>query len=175
MEKEESSLSFIEDLYNEIRVKLQICNLYIGVSKRTLSINRANHACKNAIAALRMAFKGKKIVFFESLGVVGALINDKNEEVVREMAYSLLGDIEVQCQKDIDLIQTLYSFLLNGGNLEKTADDLTLSISGLRYRIHKIEERLHKDLRSPIVSYQLLMSIQALIMLGDLDIKANVV
>jgi DNA-binding PucR family transcriptional regulator/predicted hydrocarbon binding protein len=172
---DESLPSFFEDLYHEIRMKLPMCNLYMGVSKRTSSINQANHACNNAITALRMAFKGKKIVFFESLGVVGALINEKNEHDVREMAYSLLGEIEVQSQKDIDLIQTLYAFLLNGGNLEKTADDLTLSISGLRYRIHKIEERLHKDLRSPIVSYQLLMSIQALIMLGELDMKANVV
>ena len=89
------------------------------------------------------------------------------------MANSFLGNIGITCQKDVDLIQTLYSFLVNGGNLEKTADDLSLSISGLRYRINKLEEILQKDLRSPLISYQLLLSIQALIILGDLELKSN--
>lgn len=167
--------SFIEGLYNELKNQFQKSDLFIGVSKRTQFIQEANIAYKNAITALRMAYKDKRIVYFDSLGVVGALINDTNINDVREMAYSFLGNIHLNGPKDLDLIRTLYSFLLNGGNLEKTADDLSLSISGLRYRIHKLEDILQKDLRSPLVSYQLLMSIQALIILGEIDINAKVI
>lgn len=171
---EKSVPSFIEGLYDELQNQFHTCDLFLGVSKRTLFIQEAYNAYKNAVSALRMAYKGKRIVYFDSLGVVGALMNEYNENEVREIACSLLGNIQVNSQKDVDLIKTLYSFLLNGGNLEKTADDLSLSISGLRYRIHKLEDLLHKDLRNPLECYQLLISIQALIILGDLDLKANV-
>ena len=106
--------------------------------------------------------------------MVGTLINENNENDVRMMAKSLLGNLDMNGQKDVELIQTLYSFLLHGGNLEKTADELSLSISGLRYRMNKIEDLLHKDIRSPIISSQLLLAIQALIILGELKMKASV-
>ena len=112
-----------------------------------------------------------KVIYYDSLGVIGALLNEKNEEEVRNMAKSLLGHLELDCQKSIELITTLYSFLINGGNLEKTAEELSLSISGLRYRVHKIEEILQTDIRNPVVSCQLLLAIQGLILLGDLGIN----
>nr|WP_295970752.1 XylR N-terminal domain-containing protein [uncultured Bacillus sp.] len=172
-EGRESISDLIDQLYREIVKILPKCELYVGVSKQSSSIQEANTAYKNAIVALRMAFKGRRVVYFDSLGVVGALINENNESEVREMAKSVLGNIYGHDQKETDFIRTLYLFLLNGGNLEKTADDLALSVSGLRYRIHKLEILLQKDLRNPMASYHLLMAIQALIILGDLDLKVN--
>ena len=166
--------SFFEEFKQFLQAKFPSSHFYMGVSKKTKSIMEAPNAYKEALTAKRLVSKNKQIIFSDSLGVVGALINEHNENEVRIMAQSLLGNIQMNCQKNLDLIQTLYSFLLNGGNLEKTADELSLSISGLRYRIHKIEELLQKDIRSPIISCQLLMSIQALIILGELDMKALV-
>ncbi|MFC7392737.1 helix-turn-helix domain-containing protein [Scopulibacillus cellulosilyticus] len=48
----------------------------------------------------------------------------------------------------------LYTYLQNGGNLEKTSNTLALSMSGLRYRIQKIEDLLEEDLRDQLVGYQ---------------------
>ena len=48
--------------------------------------------------------------------------------------------------------------------------DLSLSMSGLRHRIRKIENLLNKDLRDPEVSHQLLLILQLLISLGELKI-----
>jgi PucR family transcriptional regulator, purine catabolism regulatory protein len=114
------------------------------------------------------------MIFFDDLGIVGTLINEMNENDVRMMAKSLLGNLNLSSQKNVELIQTLYSFLIHGGNLEKTADELSLSISGLRYRMNKIEDLLNMDIRSPIISSQLLMSIQALIILGELNMNAPI-
>ena len=146
-------------------------DFYLGISKRTQSILGAKHAYKQAIGAIRMITSKTKVIYYDSLGVIGALLNEKNEEEVRNMAKSLLGHLELDCQKSIELITTLYSFLINGGNLEKTAEELSLSISGLRYRVHKIEEILQTDIRNPVVSCQLLLAIQGLILLGDLGIN----
>ena len=146
-------------------------DFYLGISKRTQSILGAKHAYKQAIGAIRMITSKTKVIYYDSLGVIGALLNEKNEEEVRNMAKSLLGHLELDCQKSIELITTLYSFLINGGNLEKTAEELSLSISGLQYRVHKIEEILQTDIRNPVVSCQLLLAIQGLILLGDLGIN----
>lgn len=162
---------FFEELYHFLTNKFRKIDFYIGVSNQTESILEAPTARKDALAAIRMVSKSKHIIFFDTLGIVGTLINETNKKEVYMMAQSLLGNIQLSNKKNVDLIRTLYSFLLNGGNLEKTAEDLCFSISGLRYRISKLEDLLEKDLRSPVVSSQLLFSIQALIILDELDLK----
>lgn len=167
--------SLFEALYRFLTQKFRNIDFYLGVSNRMESIQEAPFALKDALAAIRMVSENKPIIYFDTLGIVGSLINESNEKEVRMMAQALLGNIQIRNKKNVDLIQTLYSYLLNGGNLEKTAEDLSFSISGLRYRINKIEELIEKDLRSPIVRSQLLFSIQALIILGDLDLKTQIV
>ncbi|MDR4945735.1 PucR family transcriptional regulator [Neobacillus cucumis] len=144
-------------------------DFYIGVSKKTQIINDTAQAYHEAVTAIRMVTKNNPIMYFDHLGIVGALINKNNENEVRKMAQNELAPL--MTPKNIELIETLFSFLLNGGNLEKAADELSLSISGLRYRISKIEELLQKDIRNPIYSYQLLLSIQSLILTKDLSFK----
>ena len=172
--KHKNEVIFFEGLIKFLYSKFPQGHFYLGVSKRTNSIKDASNAYKEALGANRMAFINKQIIFFDHLGIVGTLINENNENDVRMMAKSLLGNLDMNGQKNVEFIQTLYFFLLHGGNLEKTADELSLSISGLRYRMNKIEDLLHKDIRSPIISSQLLLAIQALIILGELKMKAPV-
>ena len=49
-------------------------------------------------------------------------------------------------------------------------DDLSLSMSGLMYRINKIETLINKDLRDSSQSYQLLLILDSLLALGELEI-----
>ncbi len=170
----EETYSFFHDLIVYLHSRFPGSNFYMGISRKTRSIIQAPKAYQEALRAQRMVTKNNQLIFFDTLGMVGTLINENNEGNVREMAYSILSHIDMNGQKNIDLIRTLYLFLLNGGNLEKTADELSLSISGLRYRVSKIEDVLQLDIRSPLISSQLLMAIQALIILGDLDVKTPV-
>jgi PucR family transcriptional regulator, purine catabolism regulatory protein len=143
---------------------------YGGISSKVNNVSHAEDAYKEALTSVRVASKHQQIISFESLGVVGVLINENNEQEVKKMAKACLGNLNLDDPKNIDLIRTLYIFLINGGNLEQTAADLALSISGLRYRVSKIESILQQELRNPIIHYQLLLSIQALIIIGELDI-----
>ena len=43
----------------------------------------------------------------------------------------------LEVDKDFDLIKTLYAYIENGININNTAKALSMSISGLRYRIGK--------------------------------------
>src|SRR5690606_26664980 len=105
-----------------------------------------------------MAGPKNRIVSFEKLGMMGPLINANNEKEIKRIASYTLGSLSENInEKKKELLHTLYVFLLNGGNLEQTAADIALSLSGLRYRLQKIEDLLEKDLRNPATNYQLLL------------------
>ncbi|OUM91351.1 XylR N-terminal domain-containing protein [Parageobacillus thermoglucosidasius] len=143
---------------------------YGGISSKVNNVSYAGDAYKEALTSVRVASKHQQIISFESLGVVGVLINEKNEQEVKKIAKACLGNLKLDDPKNIELLRTLYIFLVNGGNLEQTAADLALSISGLRYRVSKIESILQQELRNPMIHHQLLLSIQSLMMIGEIDI-----
>ena len=171
--RKKEKILFFADLHHFLDHKYPHSVFYTGVSSRKDSIKEASNAYQEAITASRMVSKNNPIIGFESLGIIGILVNENNAEEVRKWAKNVLGKLKIFNPRSIELIKTLYSFLLTGGNLEKTANELSLSVGGLRYRISKIEEMLQMDIRDPITSYQLLLAIQALNLIGDLDLKAQ--
>ena len=118
-QNKEEKQYFFHSLMTSLTSYFPGSDFYLGISKRTQSILGAKHAYKQAIGAIRMITSKTKVIYYDSLGVIGALLNEKNEEEVRNMAKSLLGHLELDCQKSIELITTLYSFLINGGIWKK--------------------------------------------------------
>ncbi|HZG72945.1 MAG TPA: helix-turn-helix domain-containing protein, partial [Chondromyces sp.] len=141
-----------------------------GISLRNENIMEANEAYREALTALRMASSKMPAVTFDSLGVVGVLVNSNNKDAVVKMAKYTLGSLyDEKNEKKMELLRTLYVFLINGGNLEQTAEELALSVSGLRYRINKISSELNGDLRDAEENFQLLLSLKALKSIGVLE------
>ena len=70
-----------------------------------------------------------------------------------------------------EFLKTLYAFLNNNGNLQQTMLDLNLSMSGLVYRLQKLEEMLKKDLRSSTHSFELMLLLKSLIILGKIEME----
>ncbi len=142
----------------------------IGVSDMVEDIENVPENLEESLIALRMSTE-KKIIFFHDLGIVGVLINSKNISGIKKIARQELGPLfHLRDEKKNELMKTLYVFLANGGKLQKTMEDLTLSMSGLTYRINKIETLLNKDLRDSSQSYQLLLILDSLLALGELTI-----
>ncbi|MEH7544525.1 XylR N-terminal domain-containing protein [Neobacillus vireti] len=142
----------------------------MGISRLGDDIHQAPKCYEEAAIALRLAIK-KKIVPFQSLGIVGVLINSKNISGIRMIAEQELGPLyNLEDPRMVELLKTLYSFLLNGGKLEQTMNDLALSMSGLRHRVTRIESLLEKDLRDPNEMHQLLLIIKSLIAMGELSL-----
>jgi PucR family transcriptional regulator, purine catabolism regulatory protein len=168
--QKEGIRTWLANLVSLLSSQFPSVKFYAGISSKTDNVSHAGDAYKEALISVRIASKHQQIISFESLGVVGVLINENNEQEVKKMAKAFLGNLKLDDQRNVELIQTLYIFLINGGNLEQTASDLALSISGLRYRVSKIESLLQQELRNPIIHYQLLLSIQALMVIGELDL-----
>lgn len=147
-------------------------SFFAGISKSSTQIRTVKDRYREALTALRMATTGSSIVNFESLGIIGPLINQNNEKEVKQIAEHILGPLVKDLdEKKLDLLKTLYIFLSNGGNLEQTASDIGLSLSGLRYRITKIEEKLDKDLRNPFYTHELLLALQIIILIDGIELQ----
>ena len=71
------------------------------------------------------------------------------------------------------MTKTLFHYLNNGCNINKTARAINFSITGLRYRIQKINELLETDINVPDVGYQIYLSLKLLIYWGELDIDVR--
>ncbi|WP_082818700.1 XylR N-terminal domain-containing protein [Bhargavaea cecembensis] len=161
----QSYLEYLVNSFSQVTVRA-------GISLQSEEISRASVSYKEALTAVRMTSEYSPIQAFESLGILGPLINISNQEEVEKAALFTLRPLsqDLNDHKRMELIRTLYVYLQNGGNLEQTSSDLALSLSGLRYRIGKIEREMNQDLRNPEVSYKLMLSIQALISTGKITI-----
>jgi DNA-binding PucR family transcriptional regulator len=136
------------------------------------AIETAYYQYDEALAAFLMANKQRKIISYHELGAVGILIQSGNEAITKRYIENLLGKlIEYDTKKCAETIKTLYVYISNGGNFEQTASELALSISGLRYRLQKIECLLESDIRNPHVYLQLYFAIQLLIVYGEVEIE----
>lgn len=161
----------IKEYHGYMTKKYPYGNFKFGISHLGADIHQAAKCYEEASIALRLA-GSKKIVPFDSLGIVGVLINSKNINGIKMIAEQELGPLyNMKDPRNIELLKTLYSFLLNGGKLEQTMSDLSLSMSGLRHRVSRIESLLEKDLRDPNEGHQLLLIIKSLIAIGELTIE----
>ena len=144
----------------------------IGISTMAEDIVDAPEYYQEALSALEMTNSNQKVVSFGGLGLVGMLMHSKDEKAVIQKAKYLLHPlINSSGSKDTELIKTLYVFLQNGGNLDRTMDELALSKTGLRYRLQKIESCLGVDIRDPEVSFQLRLTLQVLVIKGEINLN----
>jgi sugar diacid utilization regulator/predicted hydrocarbon binding protein len=139
----------------------------IGISQLFTDLNDFDTYLKQAEQAVNLP-RQQKIIQFEELGFLGELLQGSNVENLKLIAEKALGKLLESDEKNKELLFTLYTFLVNGGKLEKTRKDLSLSMGGIQYRIRKIENIIQKNLNDfTMVSYLLLL-IESLILVGEI-------
>ena len=161
----------------------QLCDYYLnrypqftfkmGISSTYSSIEDAFQAHDESMAALKVPNQNQNLVFFDSLGMIGMLLQTKNLETIEKFAHKILGNlIEEDKHKNMELTKTLYYYLENGSNVHKTARAMNFSISGLRYRLGRLNEILQMDLNTPYNRHEIYLALQSLIVLGELEIES---
>jgi sugar diacid utilization regulator/predicted hydrocarbon binding protein len=162
---------FFEEVLDECQSLYRTKKLKVGISMSAVTIETAYYQYDEAMAAFLIANRQKQIFSYHELGAVGILIQSGNEVVIKRYVENILGKLlEYDQKKYAETIKTLYVYISNGGNFEQTASELALSISGLRYRLQKIERLLESDIKNPHIYLQLYLAIQLLIVFGVIDI-----
>lgn len=162
-----------EDLLQFCNRKYPDCQFKLGVSSSSTQIEEASELYEETTACLNIAARHKSIVVFETLGVAGILFQTKNAEGLYKFAHKTLGKLiqEDKKNKNSELIRTLYYYLENASNVHKTARAMNFSISGLRYRLQRLNELLQLDIDQPNVMHQIYLALQSLIVLGELEVE----
>lgn len=144
----------------------------LGVSSSSPLIEEAASLYDESLAALKVTNGEHNLILFDSLGLVGMLLQTKNLDMIEKFAYKILGDlIEEDKMKNVELTKTLYYYLDNGSNVHKTARAMNLSISGLRYRLGRIHEILQVDINTSYVRHEIYLALQSLLVLGELEVE----
>ncbi|WP_338448707.1 XylR N-terminal domain-containing protein [Niallia oryzisoli] len=159
-------LTYCSDMYGQYSFKM-------GVSSSLSSIEDAQQLYHESIASLKVANSKRSLVNFDSLGVVGMLLQMNNLEALEQYAYRIVGKLmDEDKNKSTELLITLYQYLENGSNVHKTARAMNFSVNGLRYRLGKINELLHVDITTAHNRNEIYVALQCLIVLGELKLPA---
>ena len=163
---------FIRKLLCFLKEKFPNSPFKIGMSSRSKSLEDIPILYNEALISLNMNYQQKEIMYFDDLGAVGILFRAGKMDDIRHFCNKMLSKLlEYDRGKESELTKTLYYYIKSSQNIGKTAKIMNLSIGGLRYRVQKICEILDADIHDLQTSFQLLLALQAGIILGDLKIE----
>ncbi|MGG1599636.1 XylR N-terminal domain-containing protein [Paenibacillus naphthalenovorans] len=143
-----------------------------GVSSSSERLEEIGQLFEESLAALKITNPKSCVVHYDSLGIEGVLFQASNVNLIEKFVDKRLGKlIREDRHKDMELTKTLYHYVSNGCNVHKTSRKMNISISGLRYRLQRLNEILECDINRPAVTYQIYLALQSMIALGELDMN----
>lgn len=136
--------TFIQQLLKHALHRFTNYTFYIGVSSLVQHIDQIKVLYEETLAALQAKNPQKKILYYEDLGIESLLFQIPDETLINRFVDKQVGELMKE-DKHLDLIRTFYAYVENGININHTAKAISMSISGLRYRLSRISEVLEID------------------------------
>lgn len=160
---------FAQQCYQLIEQKSEKERVYIGVSKLCPEVEQYSKKFKEAQKAIEVA-KAKNrlmndshqgVMHAEELGHIMILLDARKPEELLAYAHEYLAALKAYDEKNSsELVRTLYYYIENECNLHKTARNMNVSISGMRYRISRIEDLIGVDLSKASSKFEIQLSLQ---------------
>ncbi|KAA9019526.1 helix-turn-helix domain-containing protein [Niallia endozanthoxylica] len=146
--------------------------VYIGISDITTELNdfyKKAVEAKKTVEFAKIRHAQSSVIFADQLGYSTLLLNIREPEELELFANKKLKPIiEYDKRKDAELLMSLFYYSQHEFNLHKTAREMSISISGMKYRIKKIEEMLGMDLSNSNNRFEIQLSLQILLVLGKI-------
>lgn len=161
---------FIKHLLKHCSQRFQNYNLIVGVSSVIHNFKEIPIIYNETLAALRATNKHKDVYYFEELAIESVLFQIQDDVLIERFVNQHIGKL-LEVDTEFELIKTLYSYIKNGSSINNTSNALTMSISGLRYRLAKIREILNNDLNDTQNLFSIYLAINILKAKGKIDIK----
>ncbi len=140
-----------------------IAQYQVGISDLYKNIGTLNNCINEALIAHASSKSMKKsIVYYKNLGVYKLLFQLKSDTRLRKFRDEIMTPlIEYEKKNNVQLIETAQQYIINDGDLKKTAEKLFLHINTVRYRLNKIKEILGLQERNIMFYVQLSLAIKA--------------
>ena len=137
-------LKFARQLRQRLNLAIPELQLTAGIGQICHQPRDFNVSYKEATRVLEiMKAMGmsNEILAYRQLGVYSLLFDARNQTELVDFAFTYLQPlINYDAKHNSSLLTTLKCYLANGESLEKTAQVLNISVSGLKYRLARLRE-----------------------------------
>ncbi|RHW37473.1 hypothetical protein D1B33_07995 [Lysinibacillus yapensis] len=140
----------------------------IGMSNMFTELENFHESLIQAEQAMNTP-RNKRLVEYAELGLLGAFLQNMEREQIIDIAQKELKELLHDNPKSKELLYTLITYLKNAGKLEKTTQDLSLSLGGVQYRLRKIEEVIGKNLKDAETTSYLFLILESLFVIGEIN------
>lgn len=148
--------------------------LTVGIGSNCIELSDYYRSYQSALKAIEIGKtlrKQSQIISLDQFGAHALLFSAFNPADLRRFAHAQIGSLLVyDVTYQAELLPTLQEFLNNRGNVEKTARSMNLSISGLKYRLQRIEEITGQNPKDPQASFNLQLALSILQLMGKDEI-----
>ncbi|WHY03231.1 XylR N-terminal domain-containing protein [Neobacillus sp. DY30] len=165
-----SQSSFIDQMLKHCSRRFPKYRIAVGVSSVIQEFTQTVTLYNETLAALRATNHRKNVYYFEELGIESVLFQLQDDLLIERFVNQHLGKLLEADSDDFELIRTLFAYIDNGSSINNTAKELSMSISGLRYRLAKISEILNHDLNDTQYAFTLYLAINILKAKGKIEI-----
>ncbi|WP_257009940.1 XylR N-terminal domain-containing protein [Evansella halocellulosilytica] len=142
-----------EEMMKVVSDKLNDVKVYLGSGRKIDCISMLGKSYRDAVricdfVQLTYPIASKYAKYEELEPIILFLKSGDQEELIMFYKQTIGKLVEYDQDNGGNFLITLKSYLDHNGNLQQTANDLHLSIAGLRYRIDKIESLCDIDLKT---------------------------
>ncbi|KAA9027006.1 XylR N-terminal domain-containing protein [Niallia endozanthoxylica] len=161
---------FGQTLLNGITNKYRNFNIMLGISsicKQIKTLKKGFEEAEKAIEILKLKRSPLRVIYFGELGFIGKIFCSENLADLENHACELLNEIKAYDEQyNSELLKTLYYFIENQGNMQKTSRDLNISMGAIRYRMKRIQELSNLDFTNSQDFFDAHLAVQVYSFLG---------
>lgn len=143
--KIENKTRLILKLLKYCETKFSPHKFYVGLSSVQYNVQSLPRLFKETEIALNTKTEGDRILYYEDLGVEKVLFHNQDDQLIDSFVEEQLSSL-FQSERPDELISTLKHYIENGMSINATSKEISMSVSGLRYRLEKISELLNIEL-----------------------------
>jgi len=172
--------SYIRAIAEKVRDHLKyffpgnVCTM--GIGSVCMSVADYKQSYESARKALELGINSNRsgeVLSLDQFGAHALLYSALKPGDLTMFAADLIGPLlEYDREENDDTVETLRVYLESKGNVNKTAQSLHLSYSGLKYRLGKISETMGRDLKDAGTFLNLSLALDILDLMGPDEILA---
>lgn len=147
---EEQCQEILEPFAERLKSRMPGKQIRIGISSQVKGIQNLHTAYQRARSAVRMACaKNASLLYFDRMGLYRLLYSVEDTALLDELSREALKPLlEYDALHDAGYVETLESFLKNGGSIKAIADELFIHRNTILYRMSNIRNLLNCSLDS---------------------------
>lgn len=159
---------FLQQLLKHCMRRFKQYTFALGVSSVVDTMQDLSIIYHETQAALKGKHHNAHIYYFDDLELESLLFQIENVAIVDRFVKKELGAL-LAADKEHDLAKTLFTYIECGMNINNTSKVLSMSISGLRYRLAKISDTLNVELDDTKRLFSIYMAMKILRVQGQLS------